>query len=178
MNDFKGHSRDVVKSLVRSYKNVSNVSTENCYNLCAFEIMAGGITPKAQPIDAFLGKLFKGHYRNYYDNYMLNVPENSKGHPMVPSRQLCAQWVVKAWNKVSVKLIQKSWEVCGYKNICDLENTESSVHDLVQYETNKIIRIIESVAGSDALYHFLNLENKIGTPDDDENNMIGTWDII
>ena len=105
---------------------------------------------------------------------MLNVPENSKGHPMVPSRQLCAQWVVKAWNKVSDKLIQKSWEVCGYKNIHDLENKESSVHDLVQYEKNKTIRIVESVAGSDALYHFLNPENEIGTPDDDENNVIRT----
>ena len=55
------------------------------YNLCTFEIMTGGITPKAQPIDEFIGKFFKGHYRDRYDMYMLSAPLNQKGQPISPS---------------------------------------------------------------------------------------------
>ena len=69
--------------------------------------MAGGITSKAQPIDAIIGKIFKGTYREYYDFYMLNAPENDQGHPLPPSRQLCTQWVVNAWDCVSEALVRK-----------------------------------------------------------------------
>ena len=79
--------------------------------------MTGGITPKPQPLYAFLGKVFKVLYRDYYDYYMLSVPSNYRGHPISPTRQICATWVVKAWNKVPEELLRKYWEVCGDKNI-------------------------------------------------------------
>ena len=77
--------------------------------------MAGGITPKSQPIDAFVAKVFKGLLREYYDNYMLNADENEAGNPIPPSRQLMAICVVEAWNDVPEEIIQKSRKVCGYK---------------------------------------------------------------
>ena len=81
--------------------------------------MSGGITPKAQSLDAFLGKVFKGLYKYHYDYYMISVPSNDRVQPIAPTRQICAKWVVKAWNKVSEELVRKSWEVYGYKNIDD-----------------------------------------------------------
>ena len=62
--------------------------------------MAGGITPKAQPLDAFFGKVFKGLYRYYYDDYMLSAPTNDKGQAISPTHQICTTWVVKSLNKV------------------------------------------------------------------------------
>ena len=98
---------------MKEYKRIfrsgnDNVPDDHRYNLCEFDIMAGGITPKAQPIDAFLGKVFKGLYRYYYYYYMLYAPSNNRGQPVTRTHQLCATWVVKAWNKVSEELVRKS----------------------------------------------------------------------
>ena len=61
VDDFKGHSTDDVKKYVKSYK--SNGYVDYSYDLCSFLIMAGGITPKSQPIDEFVAKVFKGLIR-------------------------------------------------------------------------------------------------------------------
>ena len=34
---------------------------------------------------------------------MMSAPENGKGQPMPPIRQLFLQWVIKAWDDVSEK---------------------------------------------------------------------------
>ena len=52
--------------------------------------------------------MFKGLYRYYYYYYMLYAPSNNRGQPVAPTHQLCATWVVKAWNKVSEELVRKS----------------------------------------------------------------------
>ena len=73
----------------------NNVPDSHRYNLCEFEIMAKGINPKAQPLDDFLGKVFKGLYRDYCGYYMLSVPSNDIGKPTAPTLQICITWVVK-----------------------------------------------------------------------------------
>ena len=93
--------------------------------------MAGGITPKAQPLDVLLNKLFKGAFRNFYDFYMLNAKTNNKGHTIPPSRQLLAQWVVAAWESISEDLVAKSWKCCGYKSLDDLINDKAQTSDIV-----------------------------------------------
>ena len=55
MDDFKGHSRDIVKEYTIGFRNTHDNALR--YNLCAFEIVAGGISPIEQPIDAFIGKV-------------------------------------------------------------------------------------------------------------------------
>ena len=47
--------------------------------------MAVRITPKAQQLDDFLGKVFKGLYRECYDYYVLYAPNNDRGHPISPT---------------------------------------------------------------------------------------------
>ena len=69
-----------MKEYTRNLKSGNdNVPDAHRYNLCGFFIMALGITPKAQPLDALLGKVFKGLYRDYYDYYMLSAPSNGIG---------------------------------------------------------------------------------------------------
>ena len=75
-------------------------------------MMDGGITPKSQPLDILINKVFKGFFRDLFKEWSLNAPTNPKtGHPLAPSRQLLAQWIVKAWAKVPKEPVQKSWEV-------------------------------------------------------------------
>ena len=78
--------------------------------------MAGGIAPKARPLDAFLGKVFKGLYKYYYDYSMLSAPSNDIGQPIAPTHHLCVTWVVKAWNRAPEELVRESWEVFRYEN--------------------------------------------------------------
>ena len=47
---------------LRISSNDSNDVSE--YDLVAFVLMSGGTTPKAQPIDSFIGKVFKDNYRD------------------------------------------------------------------------------------------------------------------
>ena len=82
----------------------------------------------------------------------MNVPSNSKtGHPLAPSRQLLAQWIVKAWAKVPKELVRKSWEVCGYKSTEDLINEEETASvALINNSQEKLGTMIENIAGDDA----------------------------
>ena len=66
VDNFKRYSTDDVKKYLKSFKR--NRHVDYSYELCRFLIMAGGITPKPQPIDAFVANVFKGLLREYYDN--------------------------------------------------------------------------------------------------------------
>ena len=77
-------------------------------------MMDGGITPKAQPLDALINKIFKELFRDLFEEWSLNARTKPEiGHPLAPSCQLLAQWILKAWAKVPQELVWKSWEVCG-----------------------------------------------------------------
>ena len=51
----------------------------------------------------------------------LQCPVNDKGHQITPSRQLCATWVVNAWEKVRPELIRKAWQLANYKSVDEIE---------------------------------------------------------
>lgn len=176
VDDFKGHSTDLVKGYTTSFMSSNDADVGEQYPLCAFEIMAGGITPKSQPIDAITGKIFKGFYRDLYEIYMLNAPENARGQPIAPSRQLCAQWSVAAWDQVSEELIRKSWRLSGYKTISELQDVEGSINTLTVASQENMAAEVERVAGREAADHFTNPENELDDFENDDEE--GTWDII
>ena len=90
-------------------------------------MMDGGINPKAQPLDVIINKVFKGLFRDLFEEQSLNALTNPKtGHLLAPYRQLLAQWIVKAWAKVPKELVRKSWEVYGYQSTEDLSNEEET----------------------------------------------------
>ena len=61
-----------------------------------------------------------------YRIFVLFRKRSKSCHPcepfLAPSRQMLAQWIVKAWAKVPKELVRKSWEYCGYKSTEDLSN--------------------------------------------------------
>ena len=61
------------------------------YDLCAFAIMSGGITPVSQHIDKFICKVFKSHYIEKCNYYMITVPKKENIQPIPTSSQICAQ---------------------------------------------------------------------------------------
>ena len=115
--------------------------------------MARGVTPKSQPIDAFVAKVFKGIFREYYDNYMINADENQAGHPIPPSRQLMEIWVAKAWNDVPEEL------VCGYQISEELETEEDSQVLNLANDQDYILTELYRIDGGKYSFHALNPEN-------------------
>ena len=98
LDDFKSHSTNEVKERVKSHKSSScDDDDKDRHDLVDVHMLSDGTTPKAQPVDLFVGKVTKVHYRNYYDTHMLDTPvSTTTGHPLIPIRQLCATWIVKA----------------------------------------------------------------------------------
>ena len=185
LDDFKAHSADTVKELTTGKKSGSNDTPENeRYDLCEVRIIPGGITMKVQPIDAFVAKLVKGYYKDSYDEYTLNARTNpSTGHPVPPTRQLCATWVVDAFDKIPTDLIKKAWEVCGYKTREDILNDNNT--SLTAYSDEEAVSIlVESVGGGDhgaLIASYLNQEDTEvlvgddGTEIDHDMEEHGTW---
>ena len=124
VDDFNGHSIDVVKDYVKSFKSGHWLDDEeDRHGLVDVHTMAGGITPKVQPLGLFPIKVMKGCCRDLHGICMLTSPVNPRtGHPMMPSHQLCATWVVEAWDKVPESSAMKAWKVGNYKNYDPFKN--------------------------------------------------------
>ena len=122
---FKGHSRDFLKSISRSFlSGYDRTPVGKSYKLCEWCIMDGRITCEKKTIYKFTGKFFKGNYRGKYDLYMLTDPENTRGYPQAPYRQLCATWLVKEWLNILVELVRKAWKCCRYKSMEELPKSK------------------------------------------------------
>ena len=132
--------------------------------------MAGGITPKAQPIDMIIGKVFKSLYRDEYDNYMLTAPTRNE-HPITPSRQLCATWVVKAWEQIPEALIHKAWELANYKSMEEIER-ENCSREVIELTQDNIIEAIAPVADEQILLHYLSEDNVYDNGEFDDENVV------
>ena len=100
---------------------------------------------------------------------MLTAPTNRQGHPIIPSRQLCATWVVKAWYDLPNALIKKEWEVANYKSVDDIAN-EMNNYELTTYTVSQINEAILPIVDEHIFLKFV-AEDSIHDDDemDDEN---------
>ena len=140
--------------------------------------MDGGITPKAQPLDVLINFFFKGLFRDLFEEWSLNAPTNPKtGHPMAPSRQLLAQWIVKAWAKVPKEPVRKSWEFYGYKSTEDLSNEEETASvAVINYYQEQLDTMIENISGDDATMSCIDEANDRQPIFPKEDNDV-SWDV-
>lgn len=78
-------------------------------------LVPGGLTPKVQPCDGRVNKLFKENMSKLYDDHMASpgLKRGDNGYPEPPSRGLLAQWVKKAWDAVDADTIRSSWKKAG-----------------------------------------------------------------
>ena len=158
-DDFKAHSAPVVKDYVKSF-HAKDDDGNDTYELVNWRTLSGGITPISQPIDAFIGKVFQGGYRNKYILYMLTAPMNEKtGHPLPPTRQLCAQWVVSAWEAIPDKLIRKAWTTLGYKSMDEAGNMGLGCRIVILFDKNRVKSLLERYMGPDAVLFLDDPEN-------------------
>ena len=143
-DEFRGHSAGIVK--------------EYCLSLNFFhpEIIPGGLTPVAQPLDKVINKVFKGHFRDLYDLYILTAPIGKTGNPQAPSRQLLATWVVKAWDLIPEELVRKSWTACGYKSEKDLSCSNEAT--MVVFTDKDVGTMVEEICGEAVRSNFEDVE--------------------
>lgn len=145
LDDFSGHKSEEVKE-----------KTVPMNDVLKWEIMAGGITPLAHPLDVLINKVWKGYFRDLFECWSLTAPVHPvTGNPLAPSRQLLAQWAVMAWDKIPEALVRKAWEVCGYKSVQKLTEETEAGGAIVAYNRKEIGAMIEAIAGPDAAAHFL-----------------------
>ena len=139
LDAFRGHFASNVKEVTEKLDNLT------------WLMMDGGITPKAQPLDVLINKIFKGFFRDLFEEWSLQAPVNPKtDHPLAPSRQLLAMWVVEAWDKVPVEIIQKAWVVCGYQSMEQLhKKSESSA--IIDYTRRELGSMVEKICGQDGI---------------------------
>ena len=71
---FLGHSSKVVKEFCTSFPFLTP------------DIIPGGLTPIAQPLDKLINKIFKAYFRDLYNQYILTAPVGKSGNPAPPSR--------------------------------------------------------------------------------------------
>ena len=161
-DDFIGHSAKQVKAFTTNL------------GFLSWQIMAGGITPVGQPLDKLVNKVFKGYFRELFDQWSLTAPINAKtGSPKAPSRQLLAQWVVQAWDRVPEALCRKAWVVCGYRPAEDSCSTSGSTAIVnYQYSQDELGKIVEKIIGGDDSSHFYDDANNPDPmfPDDESDS--------
>ena len=77
---------------------------------------------------------------------------------------------MEAWNEISERLMQNSWEVCGYKSIDDLQNIESSINDgIIEFDRATMVQFMESAGGLDVIPELDDPKNEISDPDTEDN---------
>ena len=165
LDAFRGHHDQKVKDVTEPMENLD------------WLLMDGGITPKAQPLDVLINKIFKGFFRDLFEEWSLRVPIHpTDGRPYPPTRQLIAQWVVKAWEKVPEELVKRSWEVCGYKSIESIR-TDNTSTALVEYTQAVLGTIVEnSTAGDDDRMAWIDSWNDRQPAFPEDSNDV-SWDV-
>ena len=166
LDAFRGH-----------FGNKVNAHNAN-HPLLKWLMMDGGIIPKAQPLDVLINKVFKGLFRDLFEEWSLNAPTNPKtGHPLAPYRQLLAQRIVKAWAKVPKELVRKLWEFCGYKSTEDMSNEKETASVAgINYSQEQLGTMIETISGDDAIMAWIDEANYRQPIFPKEDNDV-SWDV-
>ena len=123
VDDFKGHSTEIIKDCVKSAKSGDeHDDDECCCELVYFYIVGCGTIPQSQPLDSFLGKIIKGYYRDACDLCIIFAKNPMTRHPFMTIHQLCATWFFTTWGQVPEALMWKSCFSGNYKSYEDFQN--------------------------------------------------------
>ena len=119
-------------------------------------ILPGGLTPIGQPLSKVINKGYKGHFCDMYDQYILTA-EIHNGAPRLPSWQLLATWVVKAWDMILPELVRKLCTACGH--LLREELAGDNVTNIVVAKNNEFATKVDRLYGPEARAHFDDVEN-------------------
>lgn len=113
---FRGHTTRGIKAQVK-----------NQYN-SHMALIPGGCTSKLQPCDVSWNKPFKDHFRDIYDQWLLDdqkVELTKSGYRRPPNKILLLKWIKASWNEVSPEIIRKSFKVTGIS--CAMDGSEDDL---------------------------------------------------
>jgi len=100
----------------------------------------------------FINKVFKGHFKDLYDHYILTAYIGNTGNPLSPSRQLLSTWIVMAWAMIPEELVRQSWTGCGYKSEQDLVSSNEGT--IVVYDDREVGTMVEEICGATVCTNF------------------------
>ena len=76
---------------------------------------------------------------------------------------------MKARNKAPEEWVRKSSEVCGYKNIDDLQSIDGSINqNIAEFDRGRIVQIMESAVEPEAIKSLDDPENEIYDTDSED----------
>ena len=92
------------------------------------EVIPGGCTSKAQPLDVSLNKPFKGVLRTCWVEYIANQVDSSSADQRIKTapKQVVMDWIVRAWNYLRMQqdMICKTFLVTGITNALDFSQDD------------------------------------------------------
>lgn len=108
LDSFRGHLTENTKKLLETMKT-------------DLAVIPGGLTSVLQPLDVSINKPFKDNVRKLYQCWMAeNVHElTPTGKIRKPSVELLCEWILRAWDMISSKVIEKSFKKTGISNALD-----------------------------------------------------------
>ncbi len=74
------------------------------------DFVLAGYSSRLQVLDVGVNKPFKDYMRGSWEDYMVANVDNTK-----VQRHQIAQWVEKAWVRVSIETITNTWKSIGFK---------------------------------------------------------------
>ena len=78
-------------------------------------IVPSGCTSVVQPLDVGVNKVFKGHLRGYWNEWMANPANHSytnQNNLRAPPVWLVCQWIESAWGAIQPSTIQNAFRAC------------------------------------------------------------------
>jgi hypothetical protein len=111
-DNFSAHVTDKVKKFMKE-----------TYPLIDIILLPPNTTPILQPLDVGINKPFKTFIRNQYIDWLTkNYQNNSILEVEINERKkLLVDWILNSWNKITDRMIQKSFDICGYGNTKNIE---------------------------------------------------------
>lgn len=124
MDSHRAHLMESVKEALRKSKT-------------DIAIIPGGMTPLLQMLDVYINKSFKSLIKKEYQEWLENEPEDGRtkaGNRKRASYVDVANWVVRAWDAVTMELICDSFVGCGVILPRQYESLHSRLKQLIMNE--------------------------------------------
>jgi DDE superfamily endonuclease len=120
--------------LLDEYKVHMTSRVHDALALCNTEvdILPGGYTSRLQPMDVGLNKPFKSYTRHLFDQWVEEQGDNAK-----PLRADAATWASASWNRITKRMIQKTWNHIGYTSFV-VEEEPVQMHPLEPIEQAQV----------------------------------------
>jgi hypothetical protein len=103
---------------------------------CEWDIITGGCTGLAQPIDVGIGKPFKNRMRYKWEEMMVNDEEGGADISLKApeTRKMIAEWAVCTWGRIPKEQVYNSWRHGEHSYFPDEPTLQTTFVDEEEFE--------------------------------------------